>query len=162
MVDLLERGERIQIHSANDMDSFVASGEEYLPVNTVLDDLRQEYLFVEEGIEISDYTKTGTTIRFHCENTAEKEGRLELPLLYYEGYQATGRAADGTSFPIEVSAGQNNVVSLELDAGMEGDVVLEFVEPWYWRMAEIVSVICLGVAIWYGYSNKGGRLWKQS
>lgn len=161
MVDLLERGERIQIHSANDMDSFVASGEEYLPVNTVLDDLRQENLFVEEGIEISDYTKIGTTIEFHCENAAEKEGRLELPLLYYEGYQATGREADGTSFPIEVSAGQNNVVSLELDAGMEGDVVLEFVEPWYWRMAEIVSVIYLGVVIWYGYDNKGGRLWRR-
>ena len=163
MVDLLERGERIQIHSANDMDSFVASGEEYLPVNTVLDDLRQENLFVEEGIEISDYTKIGTTIEFHCENAAEKEGRLELPLLYYEGYQATGRAADGTSFPIEVSAGQNNVVSLKLDAGMEGDVVLEFVNPWYWRMAEIVSVICLGGIIMHIYKrcHKAVRMTRQ-
>lgn len=151
MVDLLERGEWIQIHSVSDMDSFVASGEEYLPVNTVLDDLKQENLYVSEGMVISDYSKAGTTIEFHGKNTAESEGRLELSLLFYEGYQATATLTDGTSFPIEVSAGQNNVVSMELEAGMECDIMVEFCEPWYWRVAEIFSVICLGIVIWYGY-----------
>lgn len=160
MVDLLNRGERIQINDVTDMDSFVASGEEYLPVNTVLDDLKQENLFVGEEIEVSDYEKTGTTIIFHCKNTGETDSRLELPLLYYEGYQATGTVADGTSFPIKVSAGQNNVVSMELEAGMDCDVIVEFCEPWYWRVAEVISVIYIGVVIGYGY-NQGGKTWKR-
>lgn len=160
MVDLLERGQRIHIHSITDMDSFVASGEEYLPVNTVLDDLKQENLYIAEGIEISDYDKTGILVEFHCKNTAKNEGRLELPLLYYKGYQATGTVSDGTSFPIEVSAGQNNVISIELEAGMDCDILIEFCEPWYWRMAEIVSVVSLGIVVWYGCSQ-GGMTWKR-
>lgn len=160
MIDLLDRGERIRIHSVTDMDSFVASGEEYLPVNTILDDLKQENLFCEEGIEVSDYTKAGTTIRFHGKNTAENAGSLELPLLYYEGYEATATLSDGTGIPLEVSAGKNNVLSIELDAGMDGDVIVAFKEPWYWRAAEVVSVIFVSGVIWY--TCKRGRKEKRN
>lgn len=160
MVDLHNRGERIQIHSVNDMDSFVASGEEYLPVNTVLDDLKQENLFVTEGIEVSDYTKTGTTIEFHAKNTADGVGRMELPLLYYEGYHAAATLEDGTSIPLVITAGNNHVVSIELEADTECEVTIAFCEPWYWRMAEAFSVISLVIVIWNGYSQ-GGTTWKR-
>ncbi len=160
MVDLLNRGERIQIHSVMDMDSFVASGEEYLLVNTVLDDLKQENLLITDDIEVSDYTKTGTTIEFHAMNTADGIGRMELPLLYYDGYRANATREDGTKIPLEVSAGKNNVVSIELKADTQYDVTVEFCEPWYWRVAEMFSVISLGIVIWYGYSQ-GGMTWKR-
>lgn len=149
MTDLLERGEKIQVHSVTDMDSFVMSGEEYLPVNTVLDELKQENLQVSEGIEASDYQKNGTTIKLHVNNTSESVGQLELPLLYYKGYQAEGMLEDGTRFPIEVQAGHNNVVSLKLEAGIECDVVVEFREAWYWRAGEICSALFLCGIIWY-------------
>ena len=160
MVDLLNRGERIQIHSVTDMDSFVASGEEYLLVNTVLDDLKLEKLFAAEGIEISDYTKAGTSIEIHARNATDSAGRVELPLLYYDGYRAVATLEDGITIPLEVSAGQNNVVSIDVESGMDCDIMVEFCEPWYWRMAEIVSVISLGIVIWYGYSQ-GGMKWKR-
>lgn len=157
MVDLCNRGERIQIHSVNDMDSFVASGEEYLPVNTVLDDLKQENLFVTEGIEVSDYMKTGTSIKFHAKNTADDAGRMELPLLYYEGYHAAATLEDGTSIPLAITAGNNHVVSIELEADTECEVTVAFCEPWYWRMAEIFSVIGFVVVITYYLFSKRGR-----
>lgn len=157
MADLLNRGERIQIHSVTDMDSFVASGEEYLLVNTVLDDLKQEMLFVADGIEVSDYMKAGTTIQFQAKNTAENVGKMELPLLYYNGYYAKATLEDGTKNPLEVSVGQNNVVSIEMEADTECEVKVEFREPWYWRMAEIFSVIGLGVVIAYYLFDKRGR-----
>ena len=160
MMDLLNRGQRIQIHSVTDMDSFVASGEEYLLVNTVLDELKQENLFLADGIEVSDYMKAGTTITFHAKNAAERAGRMELPLLYYEGYRAIATREDGTNIPLEISAGQNNVVSIELEAGMDCDVRIEFCEPWDWRMAEMFSAISLVIVIWYGYSQ-GGTTWKR-
>lgn len=157
MVDLRNRGERIQIHAVTDMDSFVASGEEYLPVNTVLDDLKQENLFVTEGIEVSDYTKAGTTIEFHAKNTADGVGRMELPLLYYEGYHAAATLEDGTSIPLAITAGNNHVVSIELEADTECEVTVAFREPWYWRMAEIFSVIGFVVVITYYLFSKRGR-----
>ncbi len=156
MVDLLNRGERIQIHSVTDMDSFVASGEEYLLVNTVLDDLKQENLFLAKDIEVSEYIKKGTTIGFHAKNTVDRAGRIELPLLYYDGYRARATSEDGTNIPLEISAGQNNVVSIELEAGMDCDVTVEFCEPWYWRMAEIISIMGLCVIIVYGLLDKRG------
>lgn len=137
MVDLLNRGERIQIHSVTDMDSFVASGEEYLLVNTVLDDLKQENLVIEDGIEITNYKKKGTAIEFHCKNLTDIEKKMELPLLYYEGYQA---ACVQDDMAIEVSAGANQVVRLMVKARMDGDIRVEFHEPWYWRMAEMISL----------------------
>lgn len=158
MVDLLNRGERIQIHSVTDMDSFVASGEEYLLVNTVLDNLKQDKLFLAEGVEVSDYTKTGTTIEFHAKNTADGIGRMELPLLYYDGYRANATLEDGTVIPLEISAGQNNVISIELEADTQYDVTVEFCEPWYWRVAEIVSVIALFIIIVYYVWKKGREL----
>lgn len=151
MTDLLERGERIQVSSVTDMDSFVMSGEEYLPVNTVLDELTKEKLQISEGIEISDYQKNGTTIRLHVKNMAEKEGQLELPLLYYKGYQAEEIQKDGTRLPVEVQAGRNNVVSLRLEAGSEGDIAVEFREPWYWRAGEICSILFVFGILWYAY-----------
>lgn len=156
MMDLLNRGQRIQIHSVTDMDSFVASGEEYLLVNTVLDDLKQENLLHAKDIEVSDYIKAGTTITFHAKNAAERAGRMELPLLYYEGYRAIATREDGTNIPLEISAGQNNVVSIELEAGMDCDVTVGFCEPWYWRMAEIISVMSLCVIVVYGLWDKRG------
>lgn len=143
MADLWERGERIKIHSAEDMDSFVASGEEYLPVNTILEDLKVENLVTEDGIEVTNYQKQGTTIEFHCKNHTDSVKKMELPLLYYEGYQATCVQDNMT---IEVSAGTNQVVSLKVKAGMDGDIRVEFQEPWYWRVAEIISLL-VGVLV---------------
>lgn len=160
MVDLRNRGERIQIHAVTDMDSFVASGEEYLPVNTVLDDLKQENLFVTEGIEVSDYTKTGTTIEFHAKNTSDGVGRMELPLLYYAGYHAAATLEDGTSIPLVITAGNNHVVSIELEADTECEVMVAFCEPWYWRMAEAASVMFLCGVLWY--ACKRGRKEKRN
>ena len=156
MVDLLNRGQRIQIHSVADMDSFVASGEEYLLVNTVLDELKQENLFLADGIEVSDYIKAGTTITLHARNTADSAGRIELPLLYYDGYRAIATREDGTDIPLQISAGQNNVVSIELEAGMDCDVTVVFCEPWYWRMAEIISAMGLCVIAVYCLWDKRG------
>lgn len=149
MVDLLERGERIQIHSVKDMDSFVASGEEYLPVNTVLDDLRQEKPVVEAGVEVTNFQKQGTVVELHCKNSTDSLKRIEVPLLYYKGYQAVGIQENGSSFLMEVSAGTNNVVSIQVEAYADCDVRLEFHEPWYWRIAEIISLVVTGIVLWY-------------
>ena len=149
MVDLLNRGERIRIHSVADMDSFVASGEEYLLVNTVLDELKT-HQWKSESIEVTDYSKKGTTITMHCVNTTSSEQDQEVPLLYYEGYQAVGTSLDGTNKELTVSAGKNNVMSISIEAGGEYDIVLSFCEPWYWRFAEVISILAVMIVMVYG------------
>lgn len=54
VIDLNQRAERIQVRSIEEMDTFVASGEEYLPVDTILDKLKAQELYKDDCVEISD------------------------------------------------------------------------------------------------------------
>lgn len=139
--DLLERGQHIQVRTQEDMDSYVASGEEYFPQGTVMEALNQGNLLQEEGLEIAQYQKKGTTIQFQCQNHTNDIKILELPLLYYEGYYAYGMEENGEKHDINVSAGNNNVVQLLIEPNMKAEVYMYFRESWYWRLSEIISLI---------------------
>ena len=71
--------------------------------------------------------------------TANEETALELPVFSFKGYQATDES--GNSYP--VSDGENGVISIRLPAGFNGTLRLRFEEPWYWRLAEGVSLLTL-------------------
>ena len=48
----------------------MASGEEYLPVDTVLDKLKTQELYKDDSVEISDVVFHGTSITMHVKNTS--------------------------------------------------------------------------------------------
>jgi hypothetical protein len=165
MADLWNRAQKIQVHSIEDMDTYVASGEEYLPADTEAENLLNDSLTVE-GVEISGYNKYGNRIAFHCKSTSSDEGIVELPLLYYKGYKASGRDLQGNDVNIDITAGSNHVIRLIIKSGTECDISVQFKEPWYWRAAEAVSLITVaGVIIAYiVYGGNGYRrkLWSQN
>lgn len=133
--DLSDRGSRIVVDSLADMDSNVASGEEYLPLGTDVDSFDVENL--NQSIDIEKFEKKGTDILLTCTNTYETELILELPLLYYRGYTAR---AEKTK--LLVFAGDNNVAAIFIPQGTH-EITVSFDEPWYWRVAELISVSCL-------------------
>lgn len=157
MMDLFQRGERIQVHSVEDMDSYVASGEEYLPVNTILVELKTQKLRQDEGIEITDKVVNGTRINMHVNNSSEQAGVIELPLLYYTGYYAIGRTSDRQRVHIETIDGTNHAVGIIIPATTECDIKLLFREPWYWRLAEFSTVVSLILLIMYMHGSKMDR-----
>lgn len=151
MTDLSERGERIEVRSTNDMDSYVGSGEEYLPVGTVPEELKNEDLNNGEGIDdgiingivISEYKKAGTNVRLHCENSSDADKILEIPLLYYDGYKAIATDIKGDRCELNIYEGNNGVVSIVIPGQSVYSIKIGFYEKWYWRIAEIVSLITL-------------------
>ena len=151
VIDLNQRAERIQVRSVEEMDTFVASGEEYLPVDTVLDKLKTQELYKDDSIEISDVVYRGTSITMHVKNTSAQQAGLELPRLYYAGYQALEVTDEGQHFPIEVTDGTNHVIKLMIPEQTEGNITLSFREPWYWRLAEIITLLSAGIVILYTY-----------
>lgn len=153
-IDLFQRGERIQVHSLDEMDSYVASGEEYLPVNTILDNLKTQELYQDEEIEVSNEIKSGTTINIHVKNMSEQAETVELPLLYYEGYDAAGRTSDKEKIYIETKDGNNHVLGIVIPGKMECDIRIAFHEPWYWKMAEIITMLSFIALVMYIYGNK--------
>ena len=151
VIDLNQRAERIQVRSVEEMDTFVASGEEYLPVDTVLDKLKTQELYKDDSVEISDVVYRGTSITMHVKNTSEQQAGLELPRLYYAGYQALEVTDEGQPFHIEVTDGTNHVIKLMIPEQTEGNITLSFREPWYWRLAEIITLLSAGIVILYTY-----------
>lgn len=151
VIDLNQRAERIQVRSVKEMDTFVASGEEYLPVDTVLDKLKTQELYKDDSVEISDVVYRGTSITMHVKNTSAQQAGLELPRLYYAGYQALEVTDEGQHFPIEVTDGTNHVIKLMIPKQTEGNITLSFREPWYWRLAEIITLLSAGIVIVYTY-----------
>ncbi len=151
VIDLNQRAERIQVRSVKEMDTFVASGEEYLPVDTVLDELKTQELYKDDCVEISDVVYRGTSMTMHVKNTSTQQAGLDLPRLYYAGYQALEVMDEGQHFPIEVTDGTNHVIKLMIPEETEGNITLSFREPWYWRLAEIITLLSAGIVILYTY-----------
>lgn len=151
VIDLNQRAERIQVRSVKEMDTFVASGEEYLPVDTVLDELKTQELYKDDCVEISDVVYRGTSMTMHVKNTSTQQAGLDLPRLYYAGYQALEVMDEGQHFPIEVTDGTNHVIKLMIPKQTEGNITLSFREPWYWRLAEIITLLSAGIVILYTY-----------
>lgn len=151
VIDLNQRAERTQVRSVEEMDTFVASGEEYLPVDTVLDKLKIQELYKDNSVEISDVVYRGTSITMHVKNTSAQQAGLELPRLYYAGYHALVVTDEGQPFQIEVTDGTNHVIKLMIPEETEGNITLSFREPWYWRLAEIITLLSAGIVILYTY-----------
>lgn len=55
-------------------------------------------------------------------------------------------------------AGENNTVHVKVPAGYEGKIYTTFVSPWYWRLAEAVSLASgVGLAVWYRLVHKRSK-----
>jgi hypothetical protein len=157
MTDLYNSGQIIEVYSVEDMGTYVASGEEYLPIGTDVERLTEDNL-TNVGVEISDYSKQGTTILFHCKTTSDNNGIVELPLIYYKGYKAIGIDNAGNRVNLDITVGNNNVISLVLVKDSEYDITVSFKEPLYWKFAEVVSLIAfIIVAGEILYINKNGK-----
>ena len=51
--------------------------------------------------------------------------------------------------------GENHAVFVEVPAGYTGIISVEFVSPWYWRVAEIINVLgVIGILICYRRDKK--------
>ena len=115
-----------------------------------------------ERIALNSYEKRGCYVRLDCDCGAygqpaelpeeyqggyEQRQYIELPLLYYKGYRA--KESGGGILP--VVCGENNVVRVLVPSGFQGIIEVDFAGFWYWRAAEVISLvmavrlICLSV-----------------
>lgn len=102
------------------------------------------------GIEAYErVTRAGTYNVFHV--TAGPEGgTVELPLFNYKGYRVT----DDSGNKYEIHDGNMDLISIDVPAGFDGNLITRFVEPWYWRLAELVSFLTVVWAVWVFHWKK--------
>ena len=135
----LEAGSLV-LYDEKGMGTGYLSGAEYLPYGTQESLLTYHAPYAGEGVTIKDYEKKYLDISFAAQNVAAEESYADVALLNYKGYQATV-VQSGERLPI--TPGDNNCVRVLLPAGFGGKVSICFVEPWYWRVAEAVSMFSI-------------------
>ena len=111
--------------------------EEYLRYGTDHNMLSGE-IDSENMQEVSMLSRKGHAMELYC-RSGDIDGAVEVPVLYYKGY----RVMDEYGNQYEIVDGTNNVIRFLLPAGFAGKVMIDFVEPWYWRAGEIVSVLAV-------------------
>lgn len=131
-------GEAVRIYNAAGMGTGYISGSEYLPYGADPSLFVHRDPIVDDGVEVTDYEKEGLTISLSCSNTNQEAAWLRMPLLYYKGYTAYDV---GTGEKLSTFADEHFYVTVEVPAGYSGELTVSFESPWYWRVAEAVSVL---------------------
>lgn len=126
-----------RIYNVGGMGTGYVSSGEYLTVGTDTTQLMYGGPKAGADVLVEAYEKEYLSVDMECVNNSGKESYVDLPMLYYRGY----RAVDDNNQELKVGLGENYVVRVILPGDFEGDISVEFVSPWYWRLAEIVSVI---------------------
>ncbi len=136
--NMLLTTDNFQVYDAEALGTGYISGGEYLPYGTDTDQLMYRDPVTEESVVVTGYKKDGLNIQVSCYNDNSQEGAMNLPLLYYKGYQAMDM---GTGESISLMADDSNILCVAVPAAYSGTILVRFVSPWYWRAAEVLSVL---------------------
>lgn len=74
----------------------------------------------------------------------EGGGTLELPVFNYKGWHVVD--ANGNRY--KISDGTQDLISVSFDEAYTGEILAYFQAPWYWRIAEVISLITLVGSLW--------------
>lgn len=132
---VLNESEVFTVYGNADVSTFDISGGEYVPYGTDLS-LLDRKVELGEGLIMDGFSQRYNFINVKLTNASSKESFFHVPLLYYRGYEAIDINSGNHLF---LEKGDNNRIKITVPAGFSGDVSIAFSEPWYWRMAEIVS-----------------------
>ena len=92
-------------------------------------------------------------MEFQCETGNNGDAWVELPVLNYPGYVA--RDGDGNQFV--TMDGDNNALRVLLPENYSGWVMVDYESPWYYRLAELGSVLCFVYLVFRTKLMLGGK-----
>ena len=134
---------RIRFRETKEVGTYeIGAGEEFLLADTDITILSEEISGNFKEAELVCRDGTHMELFVTMENVS---GSIELPLFAYKGYCVT----DEQGIEYVAGAGSNNRLQIELPAGYTGKIYIDFHAPWYWRLAEIVSIVWLALIVVY-------------
>lgn len=106
---------------------------EYLIENTDATDLVND-AFCDNGTAVvAGESGTSLDVVVSTDGAAE----VQIPRYNYPYY----KAVDDNGNTLKISSGINNRISISVEDSFDGIIHVKFVEPWYWRAAEIMSLL---------------------
>lgn len=135
----------------------VANGEYLFVENSAMAIIDQQPVPADEtAVSITSYEKKNSRISMECENLTDEVQQVKVSFLDYKGFAATDKT---TGEKLDTTCDEQHILTVLLPAGYQGTVQVCFRQPWYWRVAEIVSLAVLIALFVYGW--KGYRYEKR-
>ena len=133
--------------------SHMAINREYLPLNAMKQNYeylntRENKVYVLSGtVEINNEYKNGLKLKFNIAN-GEKETILELPYLYYLGYEATVNY-NGEQYKLKTFESDNGFVAIQLNDLQDAEIFVEYKGTTLEKVAYAISAGMLVLFICY-------------
>lgn len=143
--------EPLMLYDESGMGTGYLSGAEYLLQGTDPSLLTWKEPEASEGVLITESTRDMLQVEFVCANPTGSEGYADLALQNYKGFTAVTPEGEKLS----VINGPNNCVRVVIPPGFAGSVSVTFESMWYWRAAEVISVVT--AAVWFVSGRKHER-----
>jgi len=124
-----------------DLHSDYLGNEEYTLISA--ENVKETGQITGEGLlQLKIPFRDGCRYELQVKCLPDESGHVSLPLYNYKGYVAKDDA--GNNYEIDVSSG---IVEFCLPPAFEGHITVDFAEPWYWRLAELISLSTVIVLI---------------
>lgn len=140
-------------YKLNSMDVMLG---EYLPIGTSTEQFSDTSVKTENRLSDLSWETGKGTVSITCTNNTPQETYVDVPLLSYKGYTAADIA---TNKKLAVVSGENNRVRVIVPANYQGTFKVQFTEPIYWRISELISLgfILTNVGFWLFHVRKNTR-----
>ena len=136
MGQVMENGKVRHIYEEASLSTMWVSGGEYLYSGAEVNHYRDNISNIEEGLEVLSWKREHGKIYIHVVNHTNEEKTLEVPLIFYQGYEAMDCK---TKEDVLIEVGTSHRIKLKIDEG-EQEICVQFHEPVVWKLAEIVSL----------------------
>lgn len=126
----------------------VGTGE-YIPANTNLEALlnRGEILTSNDSkLHTSNYIKNGNRIKFDFVSSSNNF-YIDVPLLYYRGYEANITDENNNTYNLKVDSGENNILRIYVKKHTKGTINISYSKTPLSKVSHIVSFISLIIII---------------
>lgn len=126
-----------RVYQTGNFSTFEVMGGEYLPLDSNIDDYVDELVYDTAKIEVISWSRHNNSIKVKLKNKTDEIQNIEVPLLYYKGYEAKTEIGKQLS----IRTGVSGRVCVEIPDKLEGCIKIQFKEPWYWRFSEMISLL---------------------
>ena len=129
----------------------VANGEYLFVENSAMAIIDQQPVPADEtAVSIISYEKKNSRISMECENLSGEVQSVKVSFLDYKGFVVTDKT---TGEKLDTTCDEQHILTVLLPADYQGTVQVCFRQPWYWRVAEIVSLVVLIALFAYGWKD---------
>ncbi|MCH5250371.1 MAG: hypothetical protein J1E98_10575 [Lachnospiraceae bacterium] len=147
----------VHIMQSGDANNAYVHGAEYIPIDIEKgpeEDYKSYYInqltYDENALSVQDWYRDNYAVVVSLANNTGEIKQVEVPLLFYKSYCAISDTGDR----LQISPGKAYRISVAVPADFIGSFRVEFKEPWYWRVCEILSLITLiGIIIYAMQDN---------